>query len=411
MQVIVQTIEKDISEKGGSKWLAENSLSYWQIVKITGGKYKLIMNKTYLYDPGLYDTLNIVYDPVKYINYLFYAPSIGLPVMKIAQSVAYISVPGLSAPVSRHFLYTNFKPELFNTFLTYVAAFYEVISARYLKEAFNILDIAQIEDLGYLEKSYSVLLNRIVPEIKRILSQHVQITVKYSDTHSKKFTNTLAPFAIPADTVIPEILKPYTKDAVFADISRAMPVFTLQEMEAYKKQAENDAGIAKVYSDAHYMPIKIFDIKSAILGMTAQAMRVIAMNITKAEGRISQLSDPASKLTRTETQTDPFKNPFLVYNAQKSNEAGEPIYENLAVNESFSMKDLEKYYTSPLISTKYMNQAEDIRNEFSRQYQMEKGGSISRREIAEIDKDKKGSILPVLGAGAAAAFIAWQATQ
>lgn len=183
----------------------------------------------------------------------------------------------------------------------YINVFEEILSSKYLEKTFSILDVASIEDLPYAKKYYSTLINSVLPEVNRILreTEIVSITHKVDGTH---YARAVAPFNVP--TKVSETVR-----------------FSPREIELLEAKAQ-------------------------------RAAQIILMNIEKLEGRIAQLETPGINLKLTERQSDPFKNPFLVYDRATN------TFHNVAQQEATSQVQQTK---SDFIDEGSMRRAAEIR--------------------------------------------------
>lgn len=183
----------------------------------------------------------------------------------------------------------------------YINVFEEILSSKYLEKTFSILDVASIEDLPYAKKYYSTLINSVLPEVKRILreTEIVSITHKAVGNH---YFRAVEPFNLP------------TK---FSETVRFSP----REIELLEAKAQ-------------------------------RAAQIILMNIEKLEGRIAQLETPGINLQVTERQSDPFKNPFLVYDRDTN------TFQNVAQQDATSQVQQAK---SDFIDEGSMRRAPEIR--------------------------------------------------
>lgn len=359
----------------------------WELILQSDTDIKSQVKKAFIYHtidiPTAYhsyrilDTYGLEYDPFDAENFQ-YVVSTNKPETynlygKIKNGAAYCFIPvienypGYDKRYSFHYIISLYR-------------FKEIIDSYYLKEVYALLNTAQLEDLPTVESYYSNLVNRTTKDIDRLIDSEVLTIIRFDNINSEENFK----------CAIPERIDIY-------EFRNLIP-YNLQYLIE-----TTESGIEFVN------PRKI------LREIWKQALSLVAQNIEKLAGRLAQLQDPKSVLTRTDFQEDPYRNPFLVYNKELSNETGETTFENVATNQSYSMKDLEKYYTSQLTPPKYLDMAAEIQETYERKTSLDNINKLSLREISEIagigpDKEKK-SILPALFLAGGAAFTLWQITQ
>lgn len=218
----------------------------------------------------------------------------------------------------------------------------EVITWHILSMSFDMLRIAQIEDYYDLQAAY--------------------------DNAGKAID------ALRAEMLAPEFVDtiPANKESRSVTVSLELQPWQIEALES---------GIKEVY---------------AIYNENRKKM---------AEG-IIELSNVDAKIVPTNFSTDPYQNPYLVFNPERSQEAGQPIFTNIARNLTANFNPPEVAMAPEALD--YWKKVPDYMAQHERNIQSEYG-PLSQ---ADIDKygiaPKKTNWIPWIIAGGAAAYAASQ---
>lgn len=126
----------------------------------------------------------------------------------------------------------------------------------------------------------------------------------------------------------------------------------------------------------------------------------------KMARRIVELKNVNATIDPTPFSVDPYRNPYLVYSQERSQEEGKPIFTNIARNDAqFSPPEV----AGRPENMEYWKQVPDYIAEHERIYAT-KFGPMSESDIIRhgLDKDGRVNWLPWIVAGGAAAFAATQ---
>ena len=135
-----------------------------------------------------------------------------------------------------------------------------------------------------------------------------------------------------------------------------------------------------------------------------QVRHLIDDNREKVAQRIIELSDVDAKIVDTSFSLDPVQNPYLVYNEQRSQEEGKPIFTNVARNESATWAPPE--IAGRPENLKYWEQVPSFEQEHARVYMTDQG-PMSVADMRKYGMTRsKTNWLPWLAAGAAVAYAA-----
>lgn len=235
--------------------------------------------------------------------------------------------------------------------------FREMVVSYYTKATFDFLDLTSQIDLPTIALNYSTALNRVSKLIMSIIDEpeYVTLTAPQPENRSElNMSNNWFYQRIPC--TIPAKYRGYLK----AETTKAL-------------------------------------------------LTIFLANLSKVEGRISQLKDENGQLTLTWHATDPTKSISLVYDVEQSKVTGVATYKETAtgpaVDRYYEVNPLERFVVNDLVPQKYMEQSLSIRDEFTRT------GGLSRfdlREYYNIETDENPNTLLWIVGGAAAAFIASQ---
>lgn len=227
-----------------------------------------------------------------------------------------------------------------------IGLFREVVAARSLVTAFQLLNAAQIEDEYYIKQYYASLMGRILRDVEAAIAS--------SDTISAN-------------------------------------------------------SLSQNFPDVRYSVSFTENEKRQLLSAYHSAAQVIAMNLKDIEARIIQLETPSMPMQPTAFTVDPSRNPFLVYNEAASRKEGTPVFTNVAQNKNLNFAVFEKNIVAkgaPPVEA--FERAPEVRARFLRNIPTETG-SVSYQDLLNlgIEKENKSLWLWIAG-GVATAAIASQ---
>lgn len=230
----------------------------------------------------------------------------------------------------------------------------EILRAKSLKDVSHLLIESKYEDLTDLKASYRTLLNRTLPQIASEISSDIRTVIRCDSA--------LPPELQQAGYILDETLNPMRF--------------------VYKNNLTVNA------QD---------DLKKANVKATA----VVRANLNKMEHQLITLETPEAGYERHPDMNDPANNPFLVYNAEASEQQGEVIFENVAKNKNIAFRSLPKYVTGKRYSLDIFRQTPAYR-ESQRTYYDPETGKVYGGTGG--DDETKESILPWVAGGILAAY-------
>lgn len=245
-----------------------------------------------------------------------------------------------------------------------IRRFYEVVYFYHMQTTQTILDYSKQEDLSALETAHSFILNRRALSLSAVINTPIEVRLRMDGNERYKYFWATIP-----DNFVdgPEIHFP-------------------------------EEGL-------------VLNCKQALLKMQEYALSLVEMNLNKLEARIAELRDPQGLQHRDiEVVHNPTENMFLVYNAEESRKAGQPMYTNVATNlTNVGQQGLEYAVhvdKSPRIS--HYEQSSDIRAGALRQYETAEGIAYSMQDFKNLGiAPKKGTITPwLIGGGVVALGLA-----
>ena len=121
--------------------------------------------------------------------------------------------------------------------------------------------------------------------------------------------------------------------------------------------------------------------------------------------RLIQVQDADAVIKPTTWSVDPLSNPYLVYNQERSTEAGQPVFTNVARNMSSTWAPPEVAGDPAMM--KYWEQVPEFERQHERVYATEHG-PMSESDIRKygLDGKRKVNWLPWIVAGGAVAYAA-----
>lgn len=299
------------------------------------------------HNPTFYlNTLKLITDPLKYIEYLKLAPLAGFRVRRESSETAakrakFILQRGWQYNIDRGWFdegYNlppgiNLPNEAFNEWWR------EAVTYYLLGQSFDMLRTAQIQDMYDLQAAY-MNAGKLIDELKSEMLSSVPVDVQGIGGNNFRVSLALEPWQI-------ESLNAVLKD---------------------------------------------------VRGL-------IDKNKKKMAKRLIQLQDVDAKIVETSFTSDPLQNPYFVYNAERSREEGKPIFSNIARNASATWVPPE--IAGKPENLKYWEQVPEYEKEHARVYQTSHG-PMSAADMRKygLERGEKTNWLPWIVAGAAAAYVA-----
>lgn len=263
--------------------------------------------------------------------------------------------------------------------------FEELALTKLIRDSFFVLDTARLLDLPTLHAVHSYAVNRMPYNI---------ISRITSNTNIKLLQD-----GVEVNSVISEIPKNLSEIAIVLSVNELpflKTVFGLgQNIPAHLDNVTIINGVP------------VLNAQQYLIYLYFKNIWIHLENLRKLEAKTIALTDPQYQISQTSKEfvNDPSKNPMLIFDEQKSIDAGKPVYTHMEVNESIDYNDTIKNQSvspdSGVTLAHYMATPE-LRTATFRSYVVTDGLRVSQQDINA--NAKKGNIVPWLIAGGIGAY-------
>lgn len=241
-----------------------------------------------------------------------------------------------------------------------VRNFDAVILTRFLRDAFDVLDMSVQEDLPALSDAYDVLYNRVQFDVFRELNAAQKIRVML----------------------------------LHRGESYAMP-----EILSMIPDNEIDGPLVSLYN-AKGEVISRLPCRQTLVKLWSDALALLKSTIDRLGARVLQLRAPGSVTFSPEES----RNPFLVYDSAASRAAGRPVLQNVAVNLTTAGVGTKTFVPEGGPTVAQYEALDRLEAEFVRNIETDYGGSLSIRDLQKIGALPPGGIF---GAGPGRTIVPW----